>query len=64
MSIFYDEKVIALENDLPKNLYIECASIYLKQKSIDLEIQIPTQKVEQFDTLIINGIKFKKDRSE
>lgn len=36
-------------------------SIYLHQKSIDLEIQIPTQKVEQLDYIIVNGIKFKKD---
>ena len=64
-SLTYLEPVeTATSNSLPKNFIINCDSIYLNQKSIDLEIQIPTEKIEAFDCLIINGIKFKKDKSE
>lgn len=45
-------------------LIIECEHIYLHQTSIDLEIEVPTEKIEQIDYLIINGIKFKKDKGE
>lgn len=45
-------------------LTIECEHIYLHQTSIDLKIEIPTEKIEQIDYLIINGIKFNKDKSE
>ncbi len=47
-----------------KNLIIECDHIYLHQTSIDLKIEVPNEKIEQFDYLIINGIKFKRDKSE
>ena len=47
-----------------KNFIIECEHIYLHQTSIDLKIEIPKEKLEQIDYLIINGIKFKKDKSE
>jgi len=48
-------------NVLPKNFILDCDNIYLNQKSIDLEIQIPTEKIKQFDYIILNGIKFKKE---
>ena len=43
---------------------VNCEHIYLYQISIDLKIEVPNEIVEQFDYLIINGIKFKKDKSE
>lgn len=61
MDVCYDGQVVKLEDDLPRNLFIECDSICLNQRSIDLEIQIPTRKVEEFDFIIINGVKFKKE---
>jgi len=47
-----------------KNFIIECEHIYLHQTSIDLKIEVSNEIIEQFDYLIINGIKFKKDKSE
>lgn len=70
-SISANQNLIYLEpvetvtsNSLSKNFIIDCNSIYLNQKSIDLEIQIPTEKVEQFDCITINGIKFKRYKGE
>ena len=48
----------------PDTLTIECEHIYLHQTSMDLKIEVQTEKIEQIDYLIINGIKFKKDKSE
>jgi len=62
-SLTYLEPIVA-SNILPKTLIMNCDSIYLHQKSVNLEVQIPTEKVEQFDCIVINGIKFKKDKSE
>ena len=53
-----------IKNSLYNNLIIDCEYIYLYQTSIDLKIEIPKEKIDRFDYLIINGIKFKKDKSE
>ena len=53
-----------IKNPLYNNLIIDCEYIYLYQTSIDLKIEIPKEKIDRFDYLIINGIKFKKDKSE
>lgn len=53
-----------IKNPLYNNLIIDCEYIYLYQTSMDLKIEIPKEKIDRFDYLIINGIKFKKDKSE
>ena len=53
-----------IKNPLYNNLIIDCEYIYLYQTSIDLKIEIPKEKIDRFDYLIINGIKFKKDKGE
>ena len=53
-----------INNPLYNNLTINCEYIYLYQTSMDLKIEIPKEKIDRFDYLIINGIKFKKDKSE
>lgn len=53
-----------LRNPGYNTLTIDCEHIYLHQTSIDLKIEIPKEKLEQFDYLIINGIKYSKDKSE
>ena len=53
-----------IKNPLYNNLKIDCEYIYLYQTSMDLKIEIPKEKIDRFDYLIINGIKFKKDKSE
>ena len=50
--------------DKLNTLVIECNSIYLHQKDIDLKIKVPKEKIERFEYLVINGITFKKDKSE
>lgn len=53
-----------IKNPLYNNLEIDCEYIYLYQTSMDLKIEIPKEKIDRFDYLIINGIKFKKDKSK
>lgn len=47
-----------LEYIRPRTLQINCDTITLKDRSIDLTINIPTEKIKQFDYLIVNGIEF------
>lgn len=56
-------KIYSIENIL-NTLVVECNSIYLHQKDIDLKIEVPKEKIERFEYLVINGITFKKDKSE
>lgn len=42
-------------------LQISCKKLQLLDKSANLTIDIPQEKIEQYDTIIINGIKFKKE---
>ncbi len=51
-----------LHNPSYNILTIECEHIYLNQTSMDLKIEVSNEKIEQIDYLIINGIKFKKDK--
>ena len=53
-----------IKNPLYNSLTIDCEYIYLYQTSMDLKIEIPNEKIDRFDYLIINGIKFKKDKGE
>lgn len=59
MSKITEEITLCTPRD--RYLTIECEHIYLRQTSIDLEIEVPNEKIEQFDYLIINGIKFKRE---
>lgn len=49
-----------LKTDLPNTLIIECDKICIKQKDLELNVEIDTSKIERFDYIIINGIKFQK----
>lgn len=57
-------KLFEIQDERPITLVIECDNIFLNQKSIDLTIEIPIEKIEQFDILTINGIKFKREKGE
>lgn len=51
------------EKDLlePKTIQITgCERIILKDKSLDFQFELSKGKIEDFDEIIINGIKFKK----
>lgn len=52
------EEYYTLECTRPKTLQIDCDIITLKERTTDLTINIPTEKIERFDYLILNGIKF------
>ena len=53
-----EQQYTLLECTRPRTLQIDCDTITLKDKSVDLTINIPTEKIEQFDYLILNGIQF------
>lgn len=53
-----------IKNPPYNSLTIDCEYIYLYQTSMDLKIEIPKEKIDRFDYLIINGIKFKKDKGK
>ncbi len=53
-------KDLILKNDLPNTLTIECDKVCIKQKDLELNVEIDTSKIERFDYIIINGIKFRK----
>ena len=42
-------------------LYISCKDIKLCDTKANLTVDIPQGKIEQYDTIVINGIKFKKE---
>lgn len=45
----------------PKTIQITgCERIILKDKSLDFQFELTKGKMEDFDEIIINGIKFKK----
>lgn len=53
----------ALAEDLsrPKTIQITgCERIILKDKSLDFQFELSKGKIEDFDEIIINGIKFKR----
>ena len=46
----------------PQTLEITgCERIILKDKSLDFSIELTKGKMEDFDEIIINGVKFKKE---
>jgi hypothetical protein len=45
----------------PKTIQITgCERIILRDKSLDFQFELTKGKIEDFDEIIINGIKFKK----
>lgn len=49
----------------PKTIQITgCERIILKDKSLDFQFELSKGKIEDFDEIIINGIKFKRASDE
>lgn len=44
----------------PTTLQVECDTIILRERSMDLVIDVPTEKIKAIDYLILNGIKFSR----
>lgn len=48
-----------LLNDLlPQTLSIDCDTIILNKKDLDISFKLESAKIESFDKIIINGITF------
>ena len=44
----------------PTTLQVECDTIILRERSMDLIIDVPTETIKSIDYLILNGIKFSR----
>lgn len=55
---------MTLKDNKINTLTIDCDDIVLRPTYCDLTIPLPIEKIKQFDTLIINGIKFIQEKSE
>ena len=56
-----------IDEDLlePKTIEITgCERIILKDKSLDFQFELTKGKIEDFDEIIINGIKFKRTEND
>lgn len=58
---FFLHNIRIVPNTLTRSFNIECDNIHLHHNSLDLDIDIPNEKVECLDAIIINGIKFIKE---
>ena len=51
-----------LLNDLPSStLSIDCDTIILNKKDLDISFKLERAKIESFDKIIINGITFTRE---
>ena len=46
----------------PKTLSIDCETILLNKKDLDISFKLESTKMENFDRLIINGIAFVREK--
>lgn len=54
-------RALAEDLSIPKTIQITgCERIILKDKSLDFQFELTKGKIEDFDEIIINGIKFKR----
>lgn len=52
-----------LDLDAPRELHINgCEKIILNKKDIELQVELLGDKIDRFDAIIINGIKFIKEK--
>ena len=55
---------IGLNPPPPRTVQIDCDTIILNKKDLDISFKLDTVKIENFDRLIVNGITFiKEDKS-
>ena len=60
----YSVGKIAEDSLKPKTLQINgCERIILKDKSLEFSFEITKGKIEDFDEIIINGVKFVKENT-
>ena len=52
-----------LEDLPPPSLSIECETIILNKKDLDISFKLDAAKIKNFDRLIINGITFVREKT-
>ena len=53
-----------LEDFPPSSLSIDCETIILNKKDLDISFKLDTAKIKNFDRLVINGINFEQKKLE
>ena len=48
----------------PQTLNIDCETIILKKRDLDISFKLESAKMENFDKLIINGITFVREKTD
>lgn len=48
----------------PKTLSIDCETIILNKRDLDISFKLESAKIENFDRIIINGINFEQKKLE
>lgn len=56
-----DEEMKIVPSNLSRTLIVDCDDIHLRHSSLDLNINIPNEKIECLDSIVINGVKFIKE---
>lgn len=64
-SLYFDnDSTYSIINRIPETLIINCDSITLKNNNISIVVTKNEQDIKRFDSIIINGVKFKKVEEE
>lgn len=46
----------------PKTISIDCDTIFLNKKDLEISFKLESAKMENFDRLIINGVTFVREK--
>lgn len=56
-----NEEIRIVPNTLTRELILDCDNIHLHHRSLDLTIDIPSEKIKDLNSIVINGVKFIKE---
>ena len=48
----------------PVTLHIDCETIILNKRDLDISFKLEAAKIENFDRIIINGITFVREKTD
>ena len=48
----------------PPSLSIDCETIILNKKDLDISFKLESAKIKNFDRIIINGVTFVKEKTD
>lgn len=52
-----------LDNLPPPSLSIDCETIILNKKDLDISFELKSAKIKNFDRIIINGVTFVREKT-